>query len=213
MTSKITPYNPLEKRNLAKSVCIAMIRQPATPLAEVPVFEGAGIYAIYYVGSFKPYAEIAERNRDGRFSAPIYVGKAIPSGRRKGSSLEVIAGRALSKRLQEHASSIESAENLALADFAFRKLVVDDIWIPLGESLLISTFSPVWNVLIDGFGNHDPGSGRYKGMRPRWDVLHPGRPWASKCTPRPEDSKLLTLEVESHFKNNPPRTEEDLESK
>jgi len=30
----------------------------------------------------------------------------------------------------------------------------------------------VWNVVIDGFGNHDPGAGRYNGERTRWDTLH-----------------------------------------
>ncbi len=40
--------------------------------------DGAGIYAIYYVGDFPSYAPVAERNHDGRFEAPIYVGKAIP---------------------------------------------------------------------------------------------------------------------------------------
>ena len=31
----------------------------------------------------------------------------------------------------------------------------------LGESLLIAKFAPIWNKLIDGFGNHDPDKGRY----------------------------------------------------
>ena len=48
------------------------------------------------------------------------------------------------------------------------------------NSLLIAKFAPVWNTIIDGFGNHDPGRGRYEGMRPRWDVLHPGRQFSEK---------------------------------
>jgi hypothetical protein len=70
---------------------------------------------------------------------------------------------------------------LKLADFFCRFLVVEDIWIPLGESLLIKTFGPIWNCALDGFGNHDPGGGRYKQPRSPWDVLHPGRSWAMKC--------------------------------
>ncbi len=31
------------------------------------------------------------------------------------------------------------------------------------------------NKIIDGFGNHDPGKGRYNQLRSRWDKLHPGR--------------------------------------
>jgi len=35
--------------------------------------------------------------------------------------------------------------------------------------------------LIDGFGNHDPGKGRYEQAKSDWDVCHPGRSWADKC--------------------------------
>jgi len=88
-----------------------------------------------------------------------------------------------------------------------RFLVVDDIWIPLGESLLIAKFTPIWNTLIDGFGNHDPGRGRYEGMRPRWDVLHPGRAWAEKCQPRKETAEQITREVRAHLEQaEPPKS-------
>lgn len=45
---------------------------------------------------------------------------------------------------------------------------------------MISRFAPVWNVLLEGLGNHAPGSGRYNGRVPRWAVLHPRRGWATK---------------------------------
>ena len=41
-------------------------------------------------------------------------------------------------------------------------------------------YKPIWNSCIDGFGNHDPGSGRYSQAKSDWDVLHPGRSWANK---------------------------------
>ena len=107
----------------------------------------------------------------------------------------------LFKRLCEHAESIRAASNVNIADFHCRHLVVDDIWIPLGESLLIARFSPVWNSLIDGFGNHDPGSGRHAGMRPRWDVLHPGRSWAVKCQERKESTKDIERDVATFLAN------------
>jgi hypothetical protein len=66
--------------------------------------------------------------------------------------------------------SLDQASNLEIDDFWCRFLVVDDIWIPLGESLLIQRHRPIWNSLIDGFGNHDLGSGRRKGARPNWDT-------------------------------------------
>ena len=39
---------------------------------------------LYYVGNFPLYEPIAEANRNGLFNSPIYVGKAVPSGARKG---------------------------------------------------------------------------------------------------------------------------------
>jgi hypothetical protein len=71
-------------------------------------------------------------------------------------------------------------ENLNIDDFYCRFLVVDDIWIPLGESLLIEKTKPLWNVVVDGFGNHDPGSGRYNQQISSWYTIHPGRSWARK---------------------------------
>ena len=174
------PFNPLDKKNLGESVADALLGEPVHPLPP-PAFIGAGVYAIYYAGPFPIYREISRHNRRGRWKWPIYVGKAVPPGARKGGfGLGAEPGQALFKRLGEHASSIEQAENLDLSDFTCRHLVVDDIWIPLGESLLVEMFSPVWNKQIDGFGNHDPGSGRYNQQRSAWDVIHPGRAWAER---------------------------------
>lgn len=203
MTDKIVPFNPLDKQHLGESVGQAMLRQPVTPLGELEKFSGAGIYAIYYVGDFPAYQAIASRNRGGDFVAPIYVGKAVPSGSRKGNT-SITATTALHKRLNEHRKSIDAAENLSIEDFYCRALTVDDIWIPLGESLLIAKFTPIWNHLIDGFGNHAPGKGRFDGLRPRWDVLHPGRSWAAKCQPRAETMEQIMHEAEDHLRNNPP---------
>lgn len=197
------PYNPLDKRNLGISVAKAMLERKVHPLAELERFPGAGIYAIYYTGDFPCYRSLAEANRNDRFAMPIYVGKAIPPGGRKGGVDLAVTFPALTKRLSEHADSISSATNLDLADFHCRYLIVDDIWIPLGESLLIAMFAPVWNQLIDGFGNHNPGSGRFQGMRSRWDVLHPGRHWAEKCQPRPEAAEQIAMEVESWLRVAP----------
>lgn len=127
------PYNPLEKENLGKSVAISLIKQKALPLAEINRFPGAGVYAIYYMGNFSPYAPIAAWNSSNdELNLPIYIGKAVPTGGRKGNvDPEVSAkGAALFSRLDEHRKSIEQAENLNLKDFWCRFLVVDDIWIP-----------------------------------------------------------------------------------
>ena len=183
-TGSVTAYNPLEKRALAESVCKALLAKPVEPLPPGQRFNGAGVYAIYYAGGFPPYQPVAAANRDGKYALPIYVGKAVPPGSRKGGfQLELPGDAVLYKRLREHAESVAASQNLRLADFRCRYLVVDDIWIPLGESLLIEMFSPLWNKIVDGFGNHDPGKGRRAGQRPPWDVIHPGREWADRCEP------------------------------
>lgn len=202
MSDTVIPFNPLAKKNLGASVAEALLAQLAQPLGKVSQFTGAGIYAIYYTGKFPAYSQIAKRNAKDRFESPIYVGKAIPEGARKGGASGATT-KALFKRLAEHADSVKSAKNLDIKDFFCRYLVVEDIWIPLGESLLIAKFSPIWNSLVDGFGNHDPGSGRYKGLRPRWDVLHPGRGWAMKCKERSETAEQIIRDVQTFLKTTP----------
>jgi len=194
-------YNPLDRKNLGRSVADALLQTEPIPLRGIARFRGAGIYALYYTGSHPAYGEIAKRNRDGFFLLPIYVGKAVPAGARKGHLGEGIdPGQVLVKRLQEHEESIRQAPTLDLDDFWCRFVVVEDIWIPLGESLLIAKYSPLWNKMLDGFGNHDPGAGRYQGLRPKWDVLHPGRSWADKCRARSETSTQIQTELQAHLR-------------
>lgn len=179
MTSE--PYNPLGKRSLGKSVADALLQVQVAPLSDTANLEGAGVYAIYYTGDFAAYGPVAAANRDNAFGQPIYVGKAVPKGARKGGlSFDAAKGRALRDRLRQHAGSISEATNLDLADFQFRSLVVDDIWIPLGENMMIEQFRPIWNLVIDGFGNKDPGARRATQYRSPWDVLHPGRKFTEK---------------------------------
>ncbi len=190
------PYNPLDKKNLGISAADAMLNQPISPLPPGDRFVGAGIHAIYYVGDFQPYAPIAERNREGRFETPIYVGKTIPAGARRGGGLGVATGAVLFGRLSQHAQSIEQVSNLDVSDFFCRYLVVDDIWIPLGESLLIEKFAPVWNSIVEGFGNHDPGKGRYNSQKPLWDMVHPGRPWAERMHENKKSAHQILQELD-----------------
>lgn len=197
--AKIEIFNPLDKQNLAESVANAMLRKP---IVQIPPesFNGAGIYAIYYHGPFPLYAKLTEKYKEGSNPFPIYVGKAVPAGARKGGfGLNANPGNSLHKRLTEHASSIEQAENLDIKDFKCRFLVVEDIWIPLAESLLIEMFSPLWNRKIDGFGNHDPGKGRYQQKKSLWDAIHPGRPWAEKLSPADLDKDSILKMAEDYI--------------
>lgn len=193
----ILPFNPLDKKNLGASVAEALLAGKVHPMSSIPQFLGAGVYVIYYAGDFSPYAELSRRNQAGKAVAPIYIGKAVPAGARKGLANSSV-GRSLYNRLSEHVESLRVAKNLRIDDFHCRYLVVDDIWIPLGESLLIARYAPLWNTVVDGFGNHDPGAGRYQGLCPRWDVLHPGRAWAAKCKQRSETQDQIALEV-AHY--------------
>ena len=184
-------FNPLDKENLGKSVSSAILSQPVIPLQCLNEFVGAGIYVIYYKGDYPLYAKIAETNKS-EFIWPIYAGKAVPQGARKGNVvLDSLSGKDLFKRLNDHRKSILSAKNLDINDFYCRYLIVDDIWIPLGESVLIQQTKPLWNNVVDGFGNHDPGSGRGKQLRSPWDMLHPGREWAEKL---PEGKTVAEIE-------------------
>lgn len=173
---------------------------PVQPLPPSEIFTGAGIYLLYYTGEFTPYALIAEANKSN-FSMPIYAGKAVPSGWRQAR----VAGQAsgtLYRRLNEHASSIRAAENLELADFRCRFVLLEGDesgMIATVEAALIRRYRPLWNSVIDGFGNHDPGKNRYGQLLAGWDTLHPGRSWEKKWQgQRPDYSKLIE-KIQNYF--------------
>lgn len=200
------PYNPLDKANLASSIANAILMRPCKPLSDIGTFEGAGVYAIYYKGPFPHYASLASKNKES-CQQPIYIGKAIPKGGRKGGLIgnELRTVTALSSRLRKHASTIRSTKNLDIDDFWFRCIVLDDIWIPLGENVLIETFKPLWNIAVDGFGINAPGSGRSGQRRSSWDVLHPGRKYADKLTGGSADLTAVLGRIDDHFAGRPLR--------
>jgi hypothetical protein len=175
------PYNPLEKANLARSIQSELLGRDPIALTSIDSIKGAGIYVLYYIGSFAPYAPIKKANAGGKFAQPIYIGKAIPRGGRKGGvSADASKGTAMRDRLRQHSKSIDEVDNLEVDDFTVRYMMVDDIWIPLGENILIEQFKPLWNSVIDGFGNKDTGIRRSAQHRSPWDVLHSGRKVAEK---------------------------------
>jgi len=194
-----TPFDPLAKTSLALSILHRMLDKPATPFASLPDFLGAGIYAIYYSGPFAAYTPLRVANATTA-QIPIYIGKADSPGGRQGVLTGTgAASKKLCSRIKEHRRSVIEASNLDVADFSVRWLVVDDIWIPLGESALIGSYQPLWNTLVDGFGNHDPGNGRISGVRSRWDTLHPGRKGRDKYPPRSETAPQIEQDIMSHF--------------
>jgi hypothetical protein len=204
--SSSKPFNPLSKAQLAHSLAEAFLTSELHPLPPRTKFSGAGVYAIYYSGGLSIYRGLIKRNAASKDAAPIYVGKAIPSGGRKGGmDFEAAPGHTLFSRLSEHGVSVNEASNLKSSDFQCRYLVVDDVWIPLAESLLIERFQPLWNVLVDGFGNHDPGSGRHQQKKSPWDALHPGRGWAERLQACAKSKEEVESEITAFFLSNPGR--------
>jgi len=205
------PYNPLAESNVARSVQAALLSLPSIPLSQVPPFYGSGIYVLYYSGDNALYEAIS------RIDWPIYVGKASPEGARKGATrvqtrqrdtnaLDRAYGRSLWSRLREHAGSISEAADLALSHFSCRYLVTTSTFVALSETLMIDWFSPVWNLVTDGFGSHDPGRGRREGAVPKWDTLHPGRSWVEQHDPTTAaQHDTLVRAVQQHFVDHPPR--------
>ena len=179
-----------------------------TPVHTLPPpesFLGTGVYAIYYTGKNPIYKKYAELNRLS-YSYPIYVGKAVPKGWRQARVSDSLSGQSteLFGRLREHSRSISIAEGLELQDFSCRFVIFEDAssdMIGTIEATLIKLNRPLWNTAVDGFGNHDPGSGRYEQAKSDWDVLHPGRAWAEKCNGTHADKSAILSRIKNYFKN------------
>lgn len=158
-------------------------RTPVHTLPPPVRFTRPGVYGLYYVGDYELYAKIAELNR-GDLAQPIYVGKAVPPGWRTARAKDSETSD-LYQRLREHARSIQQVTDLQMNDFRCRFMILSgvesDLVVPV-EAELIRRYRPLWNSVVDGFGNHDPGAGRYNQAKSEWDVLHPGRVWAKRLT-------------------------------
>lgn len=191
-------YNPLDTRNLAQNIADVLMERPVEPLPPDQAFDGAGIHAIHYTGDFDSYSVTASVNRqEPGYTIPIYVGKAVPKGGRSGGyAIGARPGNVLFDRLSEHAESIGQSTNLDVDHFRCRYLILEQVWIPLGESLLIQQHAPLWNQVIQGFGNHDPGGGRYKQKCSAWDAMHPGRPWVQRCMPHDRSIEDLKAKID-----------------
>lgn len=146
-------------------------------------FRGAGVYGLYYYGNNDLYGHC--RNGQAIEEYPIYLGKAVPPGSRRGVDADTSSSCfALWKRINEHFRSIESAINLHPNDFKFKAMVMhhpETDLISAVESYLIRIYCPLWNAVVDGFGNHTPGAGRFDQAKSDWDVIHPGRSFAERC--------------------------------
>ncbi|GAA2156180.1 hypothetical protein GCM10009760_56880 [Kitasatospora kazusensis] len=190
-------YDPLRRENLGRSVLWALTSREAQRLDQIPRFSGCGIYAIYYAGDHELYAPIAS----DKFEVPIYVGKADPSGGRKGVTVgKAWEGNPLWSRLRKHAAKISETDDLNVEDFFARYLPADDLFTPMAERLMISDLRPVWNVALEGFGVNPQGSGRESTqLRPKWHEVHPGVEWAKRMPAQPGGPEPLRQEVRDHL--------------
>jgi hypothetical protein len=157
-----------------------------TPIQILPPpkrFLGSGVYALYYRGDFEYYTKLSKLNK-ASYELPIYVGKAVPPGWRTARA-NVSESAALYNRLREHMKSISQTRNLKVDDFKCQFMILSeiasDLVVPV-EAKLIRKYKPLWNMVIDGFGNHDPGKGRYNQAKSDWDLIHPGRIWVNRLT-------------------------------
>lgn len=140
------------------------------------------------------------------YSSPIYVGKDVPKGWRQArvSDNQLDQSKELFNRLREHSRNISVVQGLELQDFSCRFVIFEDAssdMIVSIEAALIKINFPLWNTAVDGFGNHDPGRGRYEQAKSDWDVIHPGRAWAEKCNGAHAEKSAILSGVKSHFKN------------
>ncbi len=175
---------------------------PVHALLSISRFVGSGVYALYYVGDSDLYTRLSEVNLwDCVY--PIYVGKAVPPGWRTGR-VRTSTTPDVYRRLKEHKNSIIRVMNLHIDDFRCRFIILNDLESDLivpFEAELIRRYKPLWNMTVDGFGNHDPGSGRYNQAKSEWDVLHPGRPWAERLTGEAPDVEEVIENVYQHLEN------------
>jgi len=181
--------------------CIKKFEQsPVCYLPPSESFLGTGVYGLYYTGNYELYSTFSPINKP-QCQLPIYVGKAVPSGWRQARTSSEQIENKLYHRLGEHSRSIECT-SLSLDDFRCRFLILNgDEANLIGaiESSLIRKFTPLWNSIIDGFGNHDPGSGRYNQSISEWDSLHAGRQWATRLKGVPPDTQGVKDQVCSYF--------------
>lgn len=199
---KLHVYSNAEFSEIVKDAVRFFTGTPVQPLSLPTKFFGTGVYAIYYIGKYELYRKYAEINRIA-YNLPIYVGKAVPKGWRQS---RVSGGEQKSSelysRLRQHATNINSVEGIVIDDFCCRFVIFEEEstdMIGTIEAALIKIHTPLWNSVVDGFGNHDPGNGRYNQAISDWDVLHPGRKWVERCQGTPNPINLIESRISEHL--------------
>lgn len=177
-----------------------------TPVHTLPPpnrFHGAGVYALYCTATTGLYQKYGNVINQLAYNVPIYIGKAVPDGWRQSRDISAAARCSkLSSRLADHQKSIEAGAGLNIDDFSCRFVIFEGATVNMiaaVEAALIAQLNPLWNSVIDGFGNHDPGAGRKGGKTSQWDCLHPGRAWAAKLPPCDQTQNELKRRVKDYL--------------
>lgn len=199
--------DPSDPHTVGEVIAGRLLAQPRVPLASIEKFYGSGVYAIYYIGSFRAY-----RLASGT-GTPLYVGKADP--KTPAARTPEAQGIRLFRRLQDHQKSTRSATNLDVDHFECRYLVVKSAWQVTAETYLIDRFKPIWNKEVKicyGFGKHGDSSKTRRNKRSPWDTLHPGRPSAltEDTTPNELSQEQIVELIFTHYQDNPPEPKADL---
>ena len=186
-------FDPLRLDLLSRNLREALELRERIPFLPPERFVGAGLYAVYYTGGLPRYQTL--KNKD----IPIYVGKAAAGNSNYGDPLSERSTK-LYERIAMHARSVQEVTagggDLAVGDFEIRYLLLDDVWIVLGERALLRAYAPVaWNALMSGFGANSPGTAR-RNARSEWDTIHPGRPRAGGICNR----RFTRVEMEDHLR-------------
>lgn len=212
-SSPVDPFDPLAVENVGVTLAIELMEQPLHSVPPQTRFGGAGVYALYYGGDLEAYAPLVALDKaEGGWWIPIYVGRALRENARKGFTTRPVTEDSLHERIKKHARSIAQTENLNLADFRCRFLVLNDAYISLAESVMIATFRPLWNGM--GLGSNQTGGPRMAGQASQWDSLHPGRKGRPAGTP---ESRALAAEAVTNIiaslgdPRDDPRTEAMIE--
>ncbi|NVM78971.1 hypothetical protein FHW83_004808 [Duganella sp. SG902] len=206
-TTKLDPilrpesiFDPTDPNTSGRVVALTLVAQTKRPLAKIPEFYGAGVYAIYYRGDFAPYAALKGRDH------PIYVGKADPDN--PAAKDAVSQGTKLSARLNEHARSIRKAvTTLDINDFECRFLIVQTGFQKSAEDYLINFFKPIWNSetkICFGLGKHGDSSETRVNKRSPWDTMHPGREWADATAENQKSRDTIIEQINAHLEAHRP---------
>jgi len=213
-------FDPGNPDTVGRLVVIALLAQERVPLPLIRPTYGSGVYAIYYIGSHPAYAEISGTE------TPIYVGKADPDEPRAATPRE--QGVRLFGRLADHRDAIREVEvyadmngqehPLRVADFECRRLVCATNAQLVAERHLIEIFKPAWNSetkICFGISKHGDNAQTRRNKKSPWDVLHPGRAWATASEVRAGMTpETIMTKLAAHFAQQvPPRDVEGIMEK